>query len=99
MTPTKLAIAARAMYDDAYEEVSLRRLHLEERGNRNRQLLGLRGALAGDKTGAGTPNSVNTSSSLPVASNLTIPLHAHSGSHHVYIYVGSPPQRQIVSYV
>jgi len=35
---------------------------------------------------------------LPVPStNLTIPLHAHSGSHHVHIYVGSPPQRQIVS--
>jgi hypothetical protein len=30
---------------------------------------------------------------IPVA-NTTISLHAHSGSHHVHLYIGSPPQRQ-----
>ena len=28
--------------------------------------------------------------------NISIPLHAHSGSHHVYVYVGSPPQRVVL---
>lgn len=64
----------------------------------NRQLLGLRGgplsaselALSEElsDTQRVTPNS------RPISSNVTIPLHAHSGSHHAYVYIGSPPQRQ-----
>uniref|UniRef100_A0A7S4AET9 Peptidase A1 domain-containing protein n=1 Tax=Pseudo-nitzschia australis TaxID=44445 RepID=A0A7S4AET9_9STRA len=33
-------------------------------------------------------------SSLSLSSNITIPLHARSGTWHVYLYIGSPPQRQ-----
>ena len=36
----------------------------------------------------------NATSEAPPAANVTVPLHAHSGTHHVHIYVGSPPQRQ-----
>lgn len=38
-------------------------------------------------------NQSLTSSSLPYAS-VTVPLHASSGTHHVMVYIGSPPQRQ-----
>ena len=44
-----------------------------------------------------TPSSSDKASSLallPTHANLTVPLHAHSGSHHVHVYIGSPPQRQ-----
>lgn len=34
-----------------------------------------------------------TDDSVPIAS-VTVPLHAKAGTHHAYIYVGSPPQRQ-----
>ena len=62
--------------------------------NRNRQLLehGLRGNDA-PNTNRTLDNHNNSTSSIP-ASNLTIPLHAHSGTHHVHLYVGSPPQKQ-----
>ena len=31
---------------------------------------------------------------LLLSSNITVPLHARSGTWHVYLYIGSPPQRQ-----
>lgn len=64
--------------------------------NRNRQLLehGLRGNDAPiNRTLDNNNHNNNSTSSIP-ASNLTIPLHAHSGTHHVHLYVGSPPQKQ-----
>ena len=57
-----------------------------------RQLLGLRGVVTqtpDDKH----PDSLNTNATVANA-NLTVPLHAHSGTHHVHVYIGSPPQRQ-----
>jgi hypothetical protein len=61
----------------------------------SRQLLGLRGGTVGTTMG---PKATNVEFSMsgdntPVA-NITIPLHFHSGSHHAYLYIGSPPQRQ-----
>jgi hypothetical protein len=56
--------------------------------NTARQLLGLRGATVDEE-------SLHTATlSVPPASNVTVPLHAHSGTHHVHVYIGSPPQRQ-----
>lgn len=31
---------------------------------------------------------------LPTTASFVYPLHAHSGTHHAYLYIGSPPQRQ-----
>ena len=55
-----------------------------------RQLQGLRGAASDEEI-----IILHTASlSVPPASNVTVPLHAHSGTHHVHVYIGSPPQRQ-----
>lgn len=56
--------------------------------NTARQLQGLRGAVVEEETHDAS------SLSVPPASNVTVPLHAHSGTHHVHVYIGSPPQRQ-----
>lgn len=57
----------------------------------SRQLLTLRGVTyASESNGSNSP--VETTDSL--ATNFTVPLHAHSGTHHVHVYIGSPPQRQ-----
>ena len=64
----------------------------------NRQLLGLRGG-ADEEAKAGGEITHGDAVSLfykPSAANITIPLHAKKGSHHVIIYAGSPPQRQTV---
>jgi len=63
----------------------------------SRQLLGLRGGTGDEKIPKedNTASEVTSEQDLEVtASNLTIPLHAHSGTHHVHVYIGSPPQRQ-----
>ncbi len=59
--------------------------------NDSRQLLGLRGLPVASDTDAGN-SMIDASHSL--AANFTVPLHAHSGTHHVHVYIGSPPQRQ-----
>lgn len=59
----------------------------------SRHLLGLRGGGPNDPTTGEVHAS--TMSELSVA-NITLPLHAAKGSHHVIIYAGSPPQRQTV---
>jgi hypothetical protein len=56
----------------------------------SRQLLGLRG------TTTATTAKQQSLSEPPIASNMTIPLHAKKGSHHAELYIGSPPQRQTV---
>jgi hypothetical protein len=40
-----------------------------------------------------TLTTTTTTTTIPEAS-VIVPLHAHSGTHHVHVYVGSPPQRQ-----
>lgn len=59
---------------------SLRSLHLC-------QALSIRGGYRGKSEVTATDES------FPIAS-VTVPLHAKAGTHHAYIYVGSPPQRQ-----
>ena len=59
----------------------------------SRQISGLRGVSLGSTHDLMADAPSKDSSSLYV-SNFTVPLHAHSGSHHVHVYVGSPPQRQ-----
>ena len=60
----------------------------------NRQLLehGLRGGNENNYVNS-SEFAADTNYTIPVA-NTTVPLHAHSGTHHVHLYVGSPPQRQ-----
>ena len=95
-TPITSTCSAQAISDDVNRKGDS--LYSDTYRYRNRQLLGLRGALAGEETETLKSKSAVISSVAPVPStNFTIPLHAHSGSHHVHIYVGSPPQRQIVS--
>lgn len=36
----------------------------------------------------------SSSNEPPPEATVTVPLHANDGTHHVYLYVGSPPQRQ-----
>jgi hypothetical protein len=65
----------------------------------NRQLLALRGVAesAGeliDKEIYHHSSSKNDNGNIIPSSNITIPIHSHSGTHHVYLYIGSPPQRQ-----
>jgi len=66
----------------------------------HRQLLGLRGGSGGmDLSSAILQQHDNTATAatpdyhIP-SSNITIPVHEHSGTHHVHLYIGSPPQRQ-----
>lgn len=55
--------------------------------------LSLRGSLF-DPQGGLQGGSLNVDSTpLPPAA-VTVPLHASSGTHHVHVYIGSPPQRQ-----
>lgn len=67
-----------------------------------RQLLGLRGGGGWEQreqrltTTTNAPPATTKDSSMIPISNITVPLHAHSGTHHVHLYVGSPPQRQIL---
>ena len=65
----------------------------------NRQLLeqGLRGGIEQyPSSNAYQSSASNSNNDIPAASssNITIPMHAHSGTHHVHLYIGSPPQRQ-----
>ena len=69
----------------------------------NRQLLehGLRGDTTATTTDRNNEASIDFTTtaatnmtSMIIVSNLTVPLYAHSGTHHVYLYIGSPPQRQ-----
>jgi hypothetical protein len=73
---------------DEFENSTNRRILLHLRGGKDPQV--------GD--GASTqyrPPSARKSLSLaPPAGNVSIPLHAHMGTHHVHVYIGSPPQRQ-----
>jgi hypothetical protein len=45
------------------------------------------------KQGAKTIHQSNLNQSAPLTS-LVYPLHAKSGTHHAYLYIGTPPQRQ-----
>jgi hypothetical protein len=64
-----------------------------------RQLLGLRGVPV-ENSGLKDEESLSSrfektpEKNDVLAGNLTVPLHAHSGTHHVHVYIGSPPQRQ-----
>ena len=67
----------------------------------NRQLLehGLRGGNdelqeAPMLTNRSSTHSDHANATTILVSNITVPLYAHSGTHHVYLYIGSPPQRQ-----
>lgn len=64
--------------------------------DQGRQLSGLRGVSTAhhdsDLKKTSWKLRENTADSL--GTNYTIPLHAHSGTHHVHVYIGSPPQRQ-----
>ena len=60
----------------------------------SRQLLGLRGVLVTNSTEQESSRLETTRESDLLSATLTVPLHAHSGTHHVHVYVGSPPQRQ-----
>lgn len=67
-------------------------------GDDSRQLLGLRGVLSSTNQGVESLTNLNHNDddlgSISTTSNFTVPLHAHSGTHHVHVYIGSPPQRQ-----
>ena len=60
----------------------------------NRQLLehGIRGGGHGELSPS--PIAPGTAANAVPVANATIPLHAHSGTHHAQLYIGSPPQRQ-----
>jgi hypothetical protein len=60
----------------------------------NRQLLGLRGGPLAALEEETEAYRLNKNVPAPPSANVTVPLHAHSGTHHVHIYIGSPPQRQ-----
>ena len=66
-------------------------------GGRQLAINGLRGtglAATSSKSSSRSRLIATTNSkNLPTA-NVTVDLHAHSGTHHVHVYVGSPPQRQ-----
>jgi len=51
----------------------------------------LRGAISNDSSIRHEQSSATLSNTTTVA---TVPLHATTGTHHVYVYIGSPPQRQ-----
>lgn len=53
------------------------------------QLLRLRGVSRSEGQGV-----TSTDESDSFVGNFTVPLHAHSGTHHVHVYIGSPAQRQ-----
>ena len=58
-----------------------------------RKLLALRGRESKKKLYDNNKIITPTDYNIPT-SNITLPIHAHSGTHHVYVFVGSPPQRQ-----
>jgi len=59
-----------------------------------RNINGLRGVSV-SSTQALMADGKNERNSTLLVSNITsFPLHAHSGTHHIHVYVGSPPQRQ-----
>lgn len=64
----------------------------------SRQLMGLRGGVDSASSlpiSAGQQQAEKSISDVPLpVSNITVPLFSHSGTHHVHVYVGSPPQRQ-----
>lgn len=60
----------------------------------SRQLLGLRGVSINASDVLVLRNEDPNENTIVLASNFSFPLHAHSGSHHVHVYIGSPPQRQ-----
>ncbi|VEU33798.1 unnamed protein product [Pseudo-nitzschia multistriata] len=69
--------------------------------HQNRKLLehGLRGGNVGTgeswtSPGVDSSDLISAADPAVLSSNVTIPLHAHSGTWHVHVYVGSPPQRQ-----
>jgi hypothetical protein len=47
-----------------------------------------------DQDQAATATKQSALSDPPPISSLIYPLHAKSGTHHAYLYIGSPPQRQ-----
>lgn len=60
----------------------------------SRQLVGLRGVPGAEEEVSSQFQTRQQEETDLLAANLTVPLHAHSGTHHVHLYIGSPPQRQ-----
>ncbi len=62
----------------------------------SRQLMGLRGGTdSASLSSPGQQQVVKSTADFPLpVTNITVPLFSHSGTHHVHVYVGSPPQRQ-----